>query len=868
MNRPQTLIYHLLLRTFAAMVLLPVGLSAAANYTVLGWTEFGVNPMERGYSVFAIYPPFVTIHAQVVDGSGVLVKSGSGIQVTYEALADPNASTNSTSTGKTDFWTYAKSLFGLTTGPDTGIYGAPMPGATRQPMQFEASLNRFTAKGVPFTPYDDQRNINYYPLLKISALDAAGNVLGSARLAILVSNEVECRSCHASGANSAARPATGYVNDPDPNRDFKLNILALHDSKNARNPVYSPMLATVGYSTGGLLPTASGGTPVRCEVCHASNRLGTPGQAGVEALTTAMHGHHAGLIDPKTNDTLDNATDRAACYNCHPGAATHGLRGAMGHSVAADGSVQIQCQSCHGNLSALADPNRQGYVNLPNCQACHTTTAPYRQTNAFVSGGKLRTTSDATFATTGNGLFSASVGHGGLQCSACHGSTHGEFPSGAGNENLRSQDAQGNSGVIADCTVCHKSGVTSSNGGPHGLHTVGINWVSLHPDYAGRGAATCATCHGPGFQGSVLSRASVNRSLNTSFGTITMFPGYQVSCYTCHLGSGGNGRSGPGLTLSNTSASITGGQSVTIPVSGVTSSTLRILQQTLNGTAHVSGSSIIYQANPDFEGTDQVTYAAVNSAYKDSNLAVATIKVTAPSRPVFPAAGVVSAASYTGPLAPGMIAILQGKGLGPANLQSYELNSGGFFEKAIGSLKVFFDGVAAPLLYGLDGQTAAIVPYSAAGKSSTNITVQYNGATSAVVAVPVAATSPGVFSANASGQGQAAALNQDGTLNSAANPAAAGSVVTLYLTGDGLETPQTADGQLNIGTYPATAAPVTVTVAGNPAAVAYAGAAPTAVAGLMQVNFTVPANTPSGTAAVVVSCGGTQSQSGIMIQVR
>lgn len=520
----------------SAFLLCAAQLPAATSWTVLGWTEYGVNPMERGYSVFAIYPPSVTLHAQVIDATGKLVKSGSGIQVTYEALADPSGSTNSTSVGKTDFWSFA-SLFGGTKTPDTGLTGNPMPGTTPRQMQFDGAMNRFTADAVPLTPYDDKWNLNYYPLFRIVARDSTGAVVGSSRVAVPVSNEVECRGCHASGANDAAQPTIGWANDPDPNRDFKLNILAVHDVKNRRNPAMAGMLAAVNYSADGLLATVQGGTPIRCDVCHASNRLGSAGQPGAVQLTTAMHGHHAPLTDPKTNDTLDNSTNRTACYNCHPGSATHGLRGAMGHSVDVGGSVQIQCQNCHGNLSALANPARQGYQDLPNCQACHTTAAPYRQTSALDASGNLRSASDRTFATS-TGLFSASIGHGGLQCSACHGPTHGENPSLIANENLQSADVQGASGVIGDCTACHKSGVSSTNGGPHGMHTVGTNWVSQHQSVA-RNSTPCQTCHSGTYQGSVLSRATVSRSLSTEVGNVAMFPGFVVGCYTCHQGPGG-----------------------------------------------------------------------------------------------------------------------------------------------------------------------------------------------------------------------------------------------------------------------------------------------------------------------------------------
>ncbi|OYW00258.1 MAG: hypothetical protein B7Z61_13535, partial [Acidobacteria bacterium 37-71-11] len=68
--------------------------------------------MDSDFSVFAILPPYNTIQAQVVDASGNLVTSASGVTVTYQAIADPSGSINTTSVGKDNFWTYAASLFG------------------------------------------------------------------------------------------------------------------------------------------------------------------------------------------------------------------------------------------------------------------------------------------------------------------------------------------------------------------------------------------------------------------------------------------------------------------------------------------------------------------------------------------------------------------------------------------------------------------------------------------------------------------------------------------------------------------------------------------------------------------------------------
>jgi CheY-like chemotaxis protein len=63
--------------------------------------------------------------------------------------------------------------------------------------------------------------------------------------------------------------------------------------------------------------------------------------------------------------------------------------------------------------------------------------------------------------------------------------------------------------------------------------------------------------------------------------------------------------------------------------------------------------------------------------------------------------------------------------------------------------------------------------------------------------------------------------------------------------------------------------PVRVTVGGRPAEILYAGAAPHAVAGLLQVNFRVPADAPTGGAIpLVLTVGDSSSPDGVTMAVR
>jgi uncharacterized protein (TIGR03437 family) len=160
---------------------------------------------------------------------------------------------------------------------------------------------------------------------------------------------------------------------------------------------------------------------------------------------------------------------------------------------------------------------------------------------------------------------------------------------------------------------------------------------------------------------------------------------------------------------------------------------------------------------------------------------------------------------------------------------------------------VSFSGVLAPVLYTSEGQVSAIVPYKLAGAASAQIVVSYQGQTSAPFPVPVSSAAPAIFSANGTGAGQAAAVNPDGTLNDASHPAAAGSYISLYLTGTGQTTPPGVDGQLaSTQPYPAPIAPISATVGGVAAQVLYEGAAPAEVAGVTQLVLQIPAGTPAG----------------------
>ena len=129
-----------------------------------------------------------------------------------------------------------------------------------------------------------------------------------------------------------------------------------------------------------------------------------------------------------------------------------------------------------------------------------------------------------------------------FQCEACHGSTHAEYSSTHRNDNIQNTKLQGHAGVLSECSSCHGTQPSTVNGGPHGMHPVGDNWVRAHGGAAEDGRqGPCQSCHGTDYRGTVLSRALGARNLTTQYGTMQFWRGFQIGCYACHNGPSGEG---------------------------------------------------------------------------------------------------------------------------------------------------------------------------------------------------------------------------------------------------------------------------------------------------------------------------------------
>ena len=251
------------------------------------------------------------------------------------------------------------------------------------------------------------------------------------------------------------------------------------------------------------------------------------------------------------------------------------------------------------------------------------------------------------------------------------------------------------------------------------------------------------------------------------------------------------------------------------------------------------------------------------------NTSTLNLKLDSFGGPFLRAIGVVHGASAVGGrVAAGEVIVIYGSGLGPATLAGLQLDANGLVAKQVAGTRVLFDGVAAPIIYSSAGQLSVVVPYSIAGKSFVSVQVEYQGVLSDVIALPVAAANPGIFTQNLSGKGPGAILNQDYQLNTSANPAAKGSVIQVYGTGEGQTTPPGVDGLVNASMFPHTTAMVTATIDGVNADVKYAGAAPQALSGLLQVNVVVPVGVRSGEAPIQIKIGAASSSAGVTVFVQ
>ena len=255
---------------------------------------------------------------------------------------------------------------------------------------------------------------------------------------------------------------------------------------------------------------------------------------------------------------------------------------------------------------------------------------------------------------------------------------------------------------------------------------------------------------------------------------------------------------------------------------------------------------------------------------------------------------VVNAASYAagpatapdiGTISPGELVTIFGSNLGPTTPAPMSITAGGFVDTVSPSgVAVTIDGTPAPIIYVSENQISVQVPYEAAIGPNKVVSVR-NGANPAVTAsATVAATAPGLFTADGSGAGQLAALNYNAstrlyTLNGSTNLARIGDTVILYLTGEGIfDSAPLLGGSSDTGFVIPPGLPSTPQVNPLPtvsiggvdatAGVTYAGPIVGSIIGVLQINVKVPTGSTTGPSVpVIVTIGGNQTQAGTTIAV-
>jgi uncharacterized protein (TIGR03437 family) len=285
----------------------------------------------------------------------------------------------------------------------------------------------------------------------------------------------------------------------------------------------------------------------------------------------------------------------------------------------------------------------------------------------------------------------------------------------------------------------------------------------------------------------------------------------------------------------------------------------RFLLAGLNQTTFPTGALLYLAASIDSSaGTDDLRLQFTNiTADTEDGTPVAisaqdgTISIQTGQPNVLAAPGVLNAASlYSEPVAPGEILILLGTGLRPAS-------------GALDDTMVLVNDIPATVLHAAPNRIKMVIPDDIAGQSSAHITVNYQGRTVAELAMPVALSAPGIFSADGTGLGQAALWNEDGTENSFSQPAARGSTVRFLATGAGKLTSG------DPASLPVPLMPVLVTIGGIEAAVSYVGSVPSLAPGMLQVRCQVPLEeTPGAAVPIILQIGDQSSQAGLTMAIK
>jgi uncharacterized protein (TIGR03437 family) len=264
--------------------------------------------------------------------------------------------------------------------------------------------------------------------------------------------------------------------------------------------------------------------------------------------------------------------------------------------------------------------------------------------------------------------------------------------------------------------------------------------------------------------------------------------------------------------------------------------------------------------SPSVVGNVTVTARATSGSALSSAFSAVTTTggtITANNVPIITRRGTVHNLNPLAgaPLAPGTVAALYGSGLASTAGAPSQVPLPTTFQ----GTTVTIAGIDAPLFYVGGGQINLQIPAELPSYGTYPVVVTVNGAVGVPDTITIGDVSPGV-AAYADGTLIAQHLNY--TLVNATNPAVPGETLIMYLAGLGATNPAVPTNGIAPSAEPLARPvdPVTVTVAGEPAATPYAGLTPGAI-GLAQIDFTIPLDAKPGNLTVVVTQHGVTANS-------
>jgi hypothetical protein len=382
---------------------------------------------------------------------------------------------------------------------------------------------------------------------------------------------VVCQVCHYTPALDLAQVGPkGPENDPA--------------NANGRNQLKQKSMSNVMHSHHAAVTDASGKKLFPDMPAPTADSLTTGGLPGNQASRLTVLDQTCYQCHPGKNTKCMRgamADGGMVCQDCHGQMAQVGKDFSKDVSPTSVGNFHL-AKDFYTNPATLRVP----WANEPGCGSCHTGTATDNlasstgvvrngyDTNGIKDGIRLirayRST-DANakpivptnkrfaentvpvsfngFANPGAGnpkLYRVSTGHGGVMCEGCHGATHAEWDTDGSplkNDNVTAMQLQGHAGTVSECSTCHVTTSMSATtlDGPHGMHLVNDSrfYREGHESLAktengkpNRGA--CGACHGADHNGTVLSRAPVDRTFTVEGGTRTVRAGEPVGCGLCH----------------------------------------------------------------------------------------------------------------------------------------------------------------------------------------------------------------------------------------------------------------------------------------------------------------------------------------------